>query len=599
MSRFLGDLSEDQRRVAEALSGHNLVLAGPGSGKTATVTAKLAHIFDTGALPAPYRAVALTFTHDAARQMRVRLRRLGFTEWDRLFCGTYHSFGQHLLRAFGRHIGLSEDFEVDPPASVALLTKIEADYPTFRQGSLALRIERAKRRGARPSDIPAPDDQDESAFREAYTRYETQMRANGLLDYGDLILNAVRLCTQCPQVLAALNNAYRYVVADEFQDTDEQQLAMVIALAKPHGSTIVADDDQSIYSWRGAVRENVTRAADMLGARPFLLGTNFRSDAVIVEAAQAVIAGDPGYRGKPLRANSDARGAIVVEEYKGKGEEADSICSRIADLVDGGGDVKSHEICVISRARARVQTLLDRMTESGIVWFDRDRLRYDDTPDARLTLAVLAMAQPADRARVLHDLIVAVEDMGLDRHRREDAVSIARQVMAAAATHSWTSEVTAAELHRVLDAVGLFQHIKSLAVSESDQRLRAANVELLLQEVVQEVERGVTLAAAVRRFLGLDAVQVLTGHGAKGLEFDVVFVVGLEEDTLPSYYAQNDAAQLAEERRIFYVALTRARQLAHLSYVQALPNRYGRMFPKAPSRFLEAISSVMRTPWPR
>lgn len=599
MSVYLAGLTDEQRHVAESVSGHGVVIAGPGSGKTATVTAKLAHIFASSALPAPYRAVALTFTNHAAREMRSRLRSLGFADWDRLFCGTYHAFSQYLLRTYGRYLGLSEDFELDPSAAVSIVNDIEANHRNIRQGSLALRIERSKRRGLLPGDLPAAADDDEFAFRDAYAQYQSKMQAKGLLDYGDLILHAVRLCTRNSWVLAQLNNAYRYVVADEFQDTDEQQLAMIIALAKPHGSTIVADDDQSIYSWRGAVRENVTKAQTALAATPFVLGTNFRSDEVIVEAARAIIASDPGCRPKPMAAHSKQRGAIVVESYGNLAAEAASVCTRIAELTAEGVDLPRQQICVISRTRSRVQVLLDRMTMSGVDWFDRDRLKYEDTADTQLALAVLTMAAPADRGKTLHDLIAAVEGMALDRERRMDALAIGRVLMARAASHPWRGTPTAADIQDALVAVGVFECIHEVCASESDERLRTTNVNLLVAELAQEAANGTALSSAVRRFLGMDAVQVLTGHAAKGLEFDVVFVVGLEDDTLPSYYAQKDAAQLAEERRIFYVALTRARQLAHLSYVQALPNRYGRMFAKAPSRFLEPISSAMRTPWPR
>lgn len=598
MSRFLSGLSDEQRIVAKAVGGHGVVIAGPGSGKTATVTAKLAHIFATGALPSPYRAVALTFTNDAAREMRSRLRALGFSEWDRLFCGTYHAFSQYVLRTYARHIGLSEDFELDPSAAVSIANGVEGDHPIFRQGSLGFRIERAKRRGLLPADVPASTDDEESEFREAYGQYQTKMQEKGLLDYGDLILYAVRLCTRCPWVLAQLNNAYRYVVADEFQDTDEQQLAMVVALAKPHASTIVADDDQSIYSWRGAVRENVGKAQNALGAAPFILGTNFRSDEVIVEAARTIIAGDPGHRAKPMAAHSTQRGAIFVEAYGSLAAEAASLCTRIAELTGDGVELPSQQVCVISRARNRVQTLLAQMTKSGIPWFDRDRLKYEDTADTQLTLAVLSMSGPADRGQVLHEMIAAIEGMGVDRERQEDALTVARAIMRSAGSHAWSATMGSAEIGKAIVAAGVLDCVREVAASASDERLRIKNLKVLVDELVREVDGGATLASAVRRFLGLDAVQVLTGHGAKGLEFDVVFVVGLEDDTLPSFHAQRDPAQMAEERRIFYVALTRARQLAHLSYVRALPNRYGKLFSKAPSRFLEAISPEMRSPWP-
>jgi DNA helicase II / ATP-dependent DNA helicase PcrA len=588
-------LTPPQREILDH-TGHALVLAGPGSGKTHTVTRKIAHLFETDSVPSPHRIVALTFTNAAAREMRARLRSIGFAEWDRLFCGTYHGFSQHLLHRFGRFTGVREDFEVDPivvtEALSAALAFTKVDVKPYE---LRTRIERCKRRGLLPADLAALEEDVDDGFRETFEAYEAHLRGRNVLDYGDLVLYAVRLLRH-PWVSEVVRNAFLYVVADEFQDTDSQQLELVRELARGHSSTIVADDDQGIYAWRGAVRENVEAIANDLGAKRFTLGTNFRSDSAIVEAARVLIAGDPDHIPKGFEAASAARGALCIEEFDTLGEEAGVITARIAelrsrDLVGGAAD-----IAIISRVRQRVDTLTSALSAAGIDWFDRDRLPFEDSPETQLAVAALTWALDRSEATALHSLIHALEDAGVDIALKTDALDLARDVPSIGTRLRSAKAVD--ELRNVLVDLQVFKWIEASASGESDWRRRQANIELLIGSVVEEVEQGRPIEAVLRLLSGHDAVQVMTGHGAKGLEFAVVFIVGLEDDCLPMYRAHGNDTQLAEERRIFYVSLTRAKQLAHVSYVRRAPTKFGTMKPKTPSRFLNAIEADLRSSWP-
>lgn len=591
-------LTAQQRDVVRATSGHVVVLAGPGSGKTHTLTTKIAHLFRAEVVPEPYRIVALTFTNAAAREMRKRLRGWGFNEWDRVFVGTYHAFGQHLLRVFGREVGIAEDFDIDPQQATRIASNAAADFPRFDPDSIGRRIESCKRRGLLPRELPPPTDEDEEEFAALYRAYEEELRKAGLVDYADLILWPQRLLARRTEAYFRVKNAFRYVLADEFQDTDPQQLELVATLAEDSSSTVVADDDQSIYGWRGAVRANVEAIGKRLKAASLTLGTNFRSDAVLVEGARRVIAGDPGHHAKGLVAASTSLGAICVEVFDDINVEAQAVTQRIIQLAGCDIGVVQPEIAVISRARSRVEELLRVLTAAGVRWFDRDRLKFEDAWEAQLALAALSCLFAADAATPLHLLMSAIEDAGVDRAANEDALEMAMGVqrrLGGAQLHD--GMVGVGDLHQVLETAHVTRWVRLVAASDSDEQRRMTNITLMLGELRKDAEETTSLRESVRRFLGLDAVQVATGHGSKGREFDAVFLVGLEDDSLPTYHSHGDADQLGEERRIFYVGLTRARRLAHLSSVRSMQNRYGRWFSKTPSRFLNALPGEMRSSW--
>lgn len=593
-SRFLLGLTDAQRGVVEATTGHQLVLAGPGSGKTHTVTAKIGHLFATDTIPSPFRVAALTFTNAAAREMRGRLRRQGFAEWDRLFCGTYHAFAQHLLAYFGRFVGLDEDFDVDPDTADLVLESVRVDYRRFSAWTLRNEIDGMKRKGVLPAELAAPRDDYDADLFAAYVAYEEEKRSRGILDYADLILWSARLLREVASIRERVRNAYRYVIADEFQDTDSQQLGIVLALATGRSSTVVADDDQSIYAWRGAVRANVRAVRDALMADQVLLGTNFRSDAVIVEAALEVIAGDPGHESKDLKAASSARGAISGARFDTTEDEAAEVAARIQRLLDDGLVGSLSDVALIARTRKRLEVVLSVLDAGGISWFSRDRLKFEDSWDSQLALAVLFAGLHAGSAEALRLLYVALEDCGLDRVFDDDALGIAkaltRDVEAKGSPNRWTPQ----DLDGHFASLALWDWISRASSTDVDARRRVENVRLLFRELSAEVKDGRDPAFVVRRFLGHDAVQVMTGHGAKGREFDVVFLVGMEDGTLPFYKAIEDESQLPEERRIFYVGLTRAKRLAVMTRVQKMNG-----WDQKRSRFLTSIPQDCWTPWPK
>jgi len=384
-------LTQQQLEVVKATEGHYVVFAGPGCGKTHTLTEKILYIFKTEIVPEPYGLLALTFTDAAARIMRARLRVKGFSQWDRVWVGTFHSFSRYILGCYGCDVGISEDFEIIELDKRNLI--LDSIVNTYRidlsSSNLGGLFDSLKRRGIYPNQ---GDENLSHEIREAFYEYNQILRKKNLLDFGDLVALAVQLLQK--SVLAKkFTNFFRYVIVDEFQDTDDQQLEMIRLLAKPAiGSTIVGDDDQSIFGWRGAVRENIYKIQTLLDAQEIILSHNFRSDEVIVEAAQKLIGFDtnPNRRDKDITAVSEERGHLYRREFDDPEQEAKKVVewiNKALSVVDDPGD-----IVIISRTHYRTKWIIQEMNEKSVPWFDRSRLKFRDSWETALALAIIELA---------------------------------------------------------------------------------------------------------------------------------------------------------------------------------------------------------------
>jgi len=578
--------------------GHIVVLAGPGSGKTLTITEKIAYLFDRAAIPEPYGLLAVTFTNDAAREMRSRLRAKGFRQWDRVWVGTFHRFGRYLLSCYGSDIGIREDFEIiEPDDQIELLGRIIPARGGWTPWDLKAQFERLKRRGIYPG---LSDDRVNEYLRLAYQEYQRFLSESNMLDFGDLIALAVQLLRESDLARRLYTGFFRYVIVDEFQDTDLQQLEMIRILAETAiGSTIVADDDQSIYRFRGAQRANVYAIERMLGAKRIILGQNFRSDQVIVEAAMAVIGHEANRDPRKVVAVSQARGHLFRCEFPDPGEEARQVVEWIEKVLNEKQVDDPGEIAVITRVRRRADEVLKEMDRVGVSWFDRARLKFQDSWETALALAVLMLSCDLDSSEGFYRVMTAVEDGGLAfRLGDEDALDVARRIRDhLAATTDLTPDPTTAQT--ILDIAGFREIVRMASAGTSDARRRIANLGKMVADVAQEAHtHGLDLVGVVDRLSGHGAVQMMSGHSSKCREFDLVFFVGLEDDVLPSYHSRQDDEKIAEERRIFYVGLTRARRAAYLTSAAQRPNRYGRIWSKIPSRFLDHIPSEYFSPLP-
>lgn len=581
-------LTKQQREVVEAETGHIVVLAGPGSGKTHTITEKIAYLFDRAVIPEPYGLLAVTFTDAAAREMRSRLRSKGFHQWDRIGVGTFHSFGRHLLSCYGSDIGIREDFEIiEPDDQIELLGRTIPTRGSWTPRDLKAQFESLKRRGIYPG---LGDDCVDEGLRLAYQEYQRLLSESNMLDFGDLIALAVRLLQESDLARRLYTGFFRYVIVDEFQDTDPQQLEIIRILAETAiGSTIVADDDQSIYRFRGARRANVYAIEQMLGAKRIILGQNFRSDQVIVEAAMAIIGHEVNRAPKNVVAVSQARGYLFRCEFPDPEAEARQIVEWIERVLNENQVDDPGEIAVITRVRWRADEVLEEMDRVGVSWFDRARLKFQDSWETTLALAVLMLSCDLDSSEGFYRVMTAVEDGGLAfRLGDEDALDVARRIRDRLAA---TTELTPdpAMPQTILDVAGFHEIVRLASAGTSDVRRRIANLRKMTTDVALEAHKhGLDLAGVVDRLSGHGAVQVMSGHSSKCREFDLVFFVGLEDDVLPSYRAHGED-EIAEERRIFYVGLTRARRAAYLTSAARRRDRYGRTWRNPPSQFLDHI----------
>lgn len=589
--------SIEQEQVIKSTNGSLVVLAGPGSGKTHTTIEKILYLFNNDLVSDPFGVLAITFTNAAANEMRFRLQTKGFHFWDRIFVGTYHSFGGYLLSSYGSDIGIREDFKViDPEEQTNILTEIMLKHPGIQIASVKTAIERLKRQGIYPG---VNDKEMSSDFREIYSEYQNKLLERNFVDYGDLIAYPIKLLETSPLAFRIFTNHYRYLVVDEFQDTDAQQMKLVEIMAqKADGVTVVADDDQSIFGWRGANRKNVKNITDKLNAQVCVLGTNFRSDQVIVEAANKLIQSEPNRFDKNIQSASKNSGKLFYENFPDEKSESEAIAQQINHLRVSGQIQDFGEVALIARARWRSKSILEIFDKSGISWFDRSKLSFDDSWDALLAIAILELSIHIDSSDGLYNIMSVVESSGLAfQLSAADALDVAVNIRNCLKSNL-NCEAVPENAREILAAANFEQLVESASWSVTETGNRIANSNHLLNDITNvSSQSNLNLKEAISRLAGRGAVQVLTGQESKGREFNQVFLIGLEEGLIPDKRA-NTEETLAEERRIFYVALTRAKSAAYLSSLAQRNTPWNTTQKITPSRFLKSIPPELINQFP-
>jgi DNA helicase-2/ATP-dependent DNA helicase PcrA len=369
---------------------------------------------------------------------------------------------------------------------------------------------------------------------------------------------------------------------------------MIRILAEPAiGSTIVGDEDQSIFGWRGALRENVNTIKKLLNSTEIVLGLNFRSDEVIVEAAAKVIGFDPNRREKDMAAVSKNRGYLYQCEFEDPADEAKNVVAWIKKILDNNVVSDPGDITIIARARYRSNWIIQEMNNVGISWFDRSRLNFQDSWETVLALAIMELAYDPSSSRHLHQVLAAVEESGLAFQLGDtDAIDVALRIRDELKKYK-DLEFNPNKVNRILDAVNMKEIVQNTSAGTGDIKRRIKNLERMMEDISSEAKRdGISLLQVIDRFSGHGAVQIISGHQSKGSAFDIVFFIGLEDDVLPDYRSHKDGEKLAEERRIFYVGLTRTRKAAYLSSVKKRPmtSNHAEWVKNAiPSRFIKSI----------
>ena len=644
MSEYLATLNPEQREAVETLDGPLLVLAGAGTGKTRVLTTRFAHILMSGRAR-PWEVLAVTFTNKASREMRERVAHIIGRPVEGLWLGTFHALCARMLRRHAALVGLTSSFTIlDSDDQLRLLKQVmdAAGVDLKRwppQGMMAI-IQRWKDRGLTPARVTPAEDTDFAANRgrAIYEAYQTRLRELNAADFGDLLLHMTEILRTQPEVLADYHRSFRYILVDEYQDTNLVQYLWLRLLAQrpapqPQNICCVGDDDQSIYSWRGAEIENILRfEKDFAGARIVRLEANYRSTKPILGAAAGLIARNSGRLGKTLRpGRQDADGEKVrVVSLWDSEEEARMVGERIEAARRSGHRLS--EIAILIRAGFQTRSFEERLIVLGLPYKVVGGLKFYERQEIRDALAYLRILhQPADDLaferivntpkrglgdsglRALHDLArreqIPLHDAALRivegdalKPKPRNAIRELMQgfvrwrqvnekdghVVAAATvleesgyTAMWQDEAT---LKKNIEAQGRLDNLKELLRAMGD----FASLAGFLDHVALVMENDENAEA--------DRVQVMTLHGAKGLEFDTVFLPGWEEGLFPSQRSLDEGGEkaLEEERRLAYVGITRARKRAVISHA-ANRRIYGNWTSAIPSRFLDELPEEMVT----
>ncbi len=626
---YLKGLNPPQREAVLTTEGPVLMLAGAGTGKTAALTARLAHLLWTRKAY-PSEILAVTFTNKAAREMRERVGRLvGEAVEGMPWLGTFHAIGAKMLRRHAELVGLQSNFTIlDTDDQLRLLKQLivaaDLDEKRFPARSLAGLIDDWKNKGLVPADIDAGESERFANGRggELYAQYQDRLKALNACDFGDLLLHMLTILKTHADVLRLYQERFRYIMVDEYQDTNVVQYLWLRLLAQARKNiACVGDDDQSIYSWRGAQVENILRfERDFPGATVIKLEQNYRSTPHILGAASGVIANNGGRLGKTLWTELDVGEKVRVIGVWDGPEEARRVGDEIETARRNG--VSLDRIAILVRAQHQTREFEDRFIAIGLPYRIVGGYRFYERAEIRDALAYLRVVnQPADD--LAFERIVNVPKRGLGDKALAKIHQLARieglPLTIASARILDTDELTpqarralgnlvgdiarwrdmARELPHAELARQLLDESGYTAMWQAEKSVEAAGRLENLSELVRAMEEYESLGAFLEHVsLVMDneggaqdpQVTIMTIHAAKGLEFDTVFLVGWEEGLFPSQRALDEGGtkSLEEERRLAYVAITRARRQAVI--IHAAHRRiYGQWPSSIPSRFVNEL----------
>ena len=625
---YLDSLNEGQRAAVEALDGPVLVLAGAGTGKTRVLTTRLAHLLHQGRAR-PYQVLAVTFTNKAAREMRDRVEQQIGGAVEGLWLGTFHALGARILRRHAEIVGLRQDFTIlDADDQVRLLKQhLQAeniDEKRWPARALSGMIQRWKDKGLTPDKVSAGDAGDFANGRavKLYADYQERLQTLNAADFGDLLLHCLTVFTEAEDVLKDYHSLFRYILVDEYQDTNVAQYLWLRLLAQEQKNICcVGDDDQSIYGWRGAEIGNILKfEKDFPGAKVVRLERNYRSTPQILAAASGLIANNEGRLGKTLWTEAKQGEKLAVRGVWDGEAEARVVGEEVEALHTNGTSLD--EIAVLVRAGFQTREFEERFITLGVPYrvvggprfYEREEIRDaiayfrvvrqpdDDLAFERIinkptrgigkaTLQVLheiaratrrpLFASALDvlstdelRPQVKRTLATIIDDFERWRRLSEAATELAETIL----DESGYTEMWQARLKKQADAAGRLENLKEL-ISAMEEFDSLAGFLEHVSLVMENVESGQE-----------EMVSLMTLHSAKGLEFDVVFLPGWEEGLFPHQRALDESgiSGLEEERRLAYVGLTRARQRIDISH--AANRRIHNLWQSAiPSRFIEEL----------
>lgn len=628
---YLAGLNPEQREAVETTEGPVLVLAGAGTGKTRVLTTRLAHILATGRAK-PWELLVVTFTNKAAREMRERIGHLiGPSSEGLRWLGTFHSVAAQILRRHAELVGLKSSFTIlDTDDQERLLKQLleaaNIDTKRFTPKSLAHMIDHWKNRGWTPDKLPPGEDFANGKGPALYAAYQSRLATLNACDFGDLLLHNITILSKHADLAEEYRRQFRYILVDEYQDTNVAQYLWLRLLTSSTGNVCcVGDDDQSIYGWRGAEVDNILRfERDYPGAKVIRLERNYRSTKHILGAASALIAANQDRLGKTLWTEDDSGDKVRVRGVWDGEAEARLIADEIETARKQGMNYK--DMAVLVRASFQMRAFEERFLMLAIPYVVIGGPRFFERAEIRDAHAYLRLIQSEDDD-LAFERIVNVPKRGIGDTSVQKVLHIAREngvsAMRAVRHLITTDELQArtrtplANFVRDLDrwrdlmAMGtphwqvtetLLDESGYTAMQKADRTSGQTRLDNL-KELTQSMQQFETLQAYLEHVSlvmdlerrdenadGSGSVQIMTLHGAKGLEFPLVFLPGWEEGVFPSQRSidEKGVKGLEEERRLAYVGVTRAKQDARISFAA---NRmvYGRWTSQLPSRFVDEL----------
>ena len=637
VSEILNPLNPPQREAVTAAAAPVLVLAGAGSGKTRVLVHRIAWLLQVEGV-SPFGILSVTFTNKAAGEMRARVERLMGASAGGMWIGTFHSIAHRLLRMHWREAGLPQGFQIlDSEDQYRLIRRVlksldldESRYPP-RQAQWF--INSRKDDGLRAKNIPEGDDPFQRTLLKVYRAYEESCERGGMVDFAELLLRSHELWLKNEGLLQHYRRRFHHILVDEFQDTNAIQYASVRMLAGPTGLPfVVGDDDQSIYAWRGAKIDNILRfEKDFPGTQVVRLEQNYRSTGNILKAANALIAHNSTRLGKNLWTDIGEGVPIRVYAAYNEQDEAQFVVERIKQWQEQGG--VRRDVAVLYRSNAQSRVFEERLLMEAMPYRVYGGLRFFERQEIKDALAYLRLVENRDDDSSFERVInvptrgIGARSVDLLRERaRQDGLSLWRALQALLADKQQTARTLGAlqafvklideldlavrglqlfeQVDHVLHSSGLVDHYKAEKGDRGEARVE--NLEELVSAArgyMPEDLEGMTPLASFLSHAALEAgegqaeewedcVQLMTLHSAKGLEFPLVFICGMEDGLFPHERSADDLEGLEEERRLCYVGMTRAMRELYLTYAEQRRlhgmDNYG-----VPSRFLRELPAEL------
>ena len=597
MSTIYDKLNDKQKQAVFTTEGSVLLLAGAGSGKTGVLMHRIAYLIEEKHVD-PYNIMAITFTNKAAKEMKERIGKLIGEEGNFVWVMTFHSSCVRFLRRFIDKIGFDNSFTIyDSDDQKTLMKKIfkEHDINTkvYKERAVLNIISSCKNELMSPSEyMKSAVDSYEKGVARLYEIYQSTLKKNNALDFDDLICRSVELFEKCPEVLDYYQDRFRYIMVDEYQDTNTAQFRLIYLLAQKYGNIcVVGDDDQSIYKFRGANIENILSFEDRFeNVKVIKLEQNYRSTGNILDAANAVIKNNRGRKDKSLWTEGDSGENIELRQFQTANEEADNI---IKDIRDRARD-NFRDFAVLYRTNAQSRLLEELCVTLGIPYQLVGGVNFYQRKEIKDVLAYLkTISNGNDDIALLRIINVPKRGIGattiakVSEYANEnnislyDAMSISEMAGVGKASDKIKSFITMIEefrekvaqkanianlIEELLDETGYIESLYDEGEIEGESRKE--NIDELINKS-GEYEDGelslfledVSLVADIDRMdENADRITLMTLHGAKGLEFDTVYLAGMEEGLFPSAMSSNSREDLEEERRLAYVGITRAKK---------------------------------------